>query len=79
MFRKAQDLGLGLEVQDEFSEKIKESNQHPQPQGTGLNIQKQPTSSISRYRFNIQKQTCEFLENNFHLSKVRFVLRGLCS
>ena len=36
MFRKAQDLGLGLEVQDEFSEKIKESNQHPQSQGTGL-------------------------------------------
>ena len=51
MFRKAQDLGLGLEVQDEFSEKIKESNQHPQSQGTGLNIQKQPASSISRYRF----------------------------
>ena len=39
MFRKAQDLGLGLEVQDEFSAKIKESNQHPQSV-PGLSIQK---------------------------------------
>ena len=34
MCRKAQDLGLGLGVQDDFSEKIKENNQHPRSQGS---------------------------------------------